>query len=76
MSKYCATAGCVTNCTEECKNCAKEIYRDLKGMAGSAELVTEEAIKNDLGEGAFELLRKYELIECCGVINGTKRYAI
>lgn len=76
MSKYCATSGNVTNCTDDCSGCAKEIYRDLKGMAGSAEIVTEEAIRNDLGDGAFELLRKYELIECCGVINGTKRYAI
>lgn len=32
---------------------ATEIYRDLKGMSGKAEFVTEDAIRNDLGDDAF-----------------------
>lgn len=76
MQKYCVMADAETNCTDNCERCAKEAYRDLKGMAGNAELITEEAIKNDLGNGAFEALRKYGYIECCGVIQGKKMYAI
>ncbi len=76
MSKYCAMCGTNTNCTENCKDCAKEAYRDLKEIAGKAEFVTEEAIRNDLTDGAFELMRHYGFIECCGVLNGHKMYAI
>ena len=76
MSKYCAMCGTKTNCTENCKDCAKEAYRDLKEIAGKAEFVTEEAIRNDLTDGAFELMRNYGFIECCGVLNGHKMYAI
>jgi hypothetical protein len=54
----------------------KEIYHNLKEMAGKAELVTEEAIRNDLGNQAFESLRHHGFIECCGVIQGRKMYAI
>ena len=54
----------------------KEIYRDLKGMTGKAELVSEEAIRNDLGNRAFESLRHHGFIECCAVIQGKKMYAI
>lgn len=50
MAQYCYTSGKVTNCTENCKDCAKEIYRDLKGMSGKADYVSEEAIRNDLGD--------------------------
>lgn len=76
MSKYCLMCGANTNCIENCRDCAKEAYRDLKGMAGKAEFVTEEAIRNDLTDGAFEIMRKYGFIECCGVLNGHKMYAI
>ncbi len=76
MSKYCLMCGANTNCTENCRDCAKEAYRDLKGMTGKAEFVTEEAIRNDLTDGAFEIMRKYGFIECCGVLNGHKMYAI
>ena len=65
-----------TRCTEECRGCAKEIYRDLKGMSGKADYVSEEAIRNDLGDGAFELLREYNFIEYCTTIQGRKMYAI
>lgn len=60
--------GANTNCTENCRDCAKEAYRDLKGMTGKAEFVTEEAIRNDLTDGAFEIMRKYGFIECSMVI--------
>ena len=76
MSKYCPLNDCTTNCTEHCKDCAKEIYADLKDKAGKAEAVTEEAIINDLGEEALHMLRRYGLIECCGVLNGRKMYAV
>jgi hypothetical protein len=53
-----------------------EIYRDLKGMSGKAEFVTEDAIRNDLGDDAFEALRHHGFIECCGILKGKKMYAI
>lgn len=54
----------------------KEIYRDLKGMTGKAEFVSEEAIRNDLGNQAFESLRHHGFIEYCTTIQGRKMYAI
>jgi hypothetical protein len=65
-----------TNCTENCRNCAKEVYRDLKEMSGKADYVSEEAIRNDLGNEAFELMREYNFIEYCTTIQGRKMYAI
>lgn len=74
--KYCPMCGATTNCTENCKGCARESYRDLKGMAGNAEYVAEEAIRNDLTDEAFELMRQYGFIEFCGIIQGYRMYAI
>ena len=55
----------------------KEIYAELKKMAGRAELVTELAIRNDLGDEAFELLRANHMIELCRVDEFDRRwYAI
>lgn len=54
----------------------QEIYRDLKGMTGKADFVSEEAIRNDLGNQAFESLRHYGFIEYCTTIQGRKMYAI
>lgn len=76
MAKYCMMADAETNCTDDCRECAKEVYRDLKGMSGKAEFVTEEAIKNDLGNGAFELLREHNYIEFCGIVGGRRMYAV
>lgn len=76
MAQYCYTSGKVTNCTESCRDCAKEIYRDLKGMSGNAEFVSEEAIKNDLGNGAIEILKEFGYIEFCGIVGGRRMYAI
>ena len=58
-----------------CKQ-TQEIYRDLKGMSGKADFVTEEAIKNDLGEKAFNSLRHHGFIEYCGTLNNKRMYAI
>lgn len=59
------------------KSQAREIYRDLIGMSGGAELVTEEAIRTDLGNEAFEALRQYGFIEHCRVDeSGRHWYAI
>ena len=76
MSKFCTMCGCNTNCNESCRDCAKEAYDDLKSISGKADYVSEEAIRNDLGDGAFELLKKYNYIECCTIIKGHKMYAI
>ena len=55
----------------------KEIYAELKKMAGRAELVTELAIRNELGDEAFELLRINHMIELCKVDEFDRRwYAI
>ena len=54
----------------------QEIYRDLKGMSDKADFVTEEAIKNDLGEKAFNSLRYHGFIEYCGTLNNRRMYAI
>lgn len=54
----------------------QEIYRTLKGATGKAEFVSEEAIKNDLGERAFNSLRHHGFIEYCGTLNNKRMYAI
>ena len=54
----------------------KEIYRDLKGMTDRADYVSEEAIRNNLGNKAFEALRHHGFIEYCTTIQGRKMYAI
>ena len=54
----------------------KAIYSDLKGMSGKAEFVTEEAIRNDLGDEAFESLKYFCFIEYCGTLNNKRMYAI
>lgn len=76
MAQHCIISGKTTNCTDRCRECAKEVYRDLKGMTGKAEYVSEEAIRNDLGNGAFEILREFGYIEYCTTIQGRKMYAI
>ena len=76
MAQYCYTSGTTTNCTDRCEDCAKECYRDLKGMTGKAEFVSEQAIRNDLGDGAFELLKEFGHIEFCGIVGGRRMYAI
>lgn len=74
--RICPMSNQQTNCTENCRNCAKEAYRDLKEMSGKADYVSEEAIRNDLGNEAFELMREYNFIEYCTTIQGNKMYAI
>lgn len=76
MAKLCPMCNEMTNCTENCKDCAREAYNDLKDKAGNAEFVSEEAIRNDLTDEAFELMRKYNFIEFCGVVGGRRMYAI
>ena len=64
------------NCTDRCRDCAKSEYDELKKKAGKSEYVSEEAIRTELGNGAFELLKRFEYIEFCGIINNTRMYAI
>lgn len=75
--RTCPISGSTTNCTEKCRDCAKEMHRDLKEMVGKAELVTEELIRRNLGNEAFELLREHGFIEHCRLDeNGIHWYAI
>ena len=74
--KYCFTADQLTPCSEHCKDCAKDIYNDLKEAFGKAEYVSEDGIIDRIGERAFYVLKLYGLIETCGVIDGTKVYAL
>ena len=74
--QYCYHTDNYTNCPERCRECAKDEYAKLKEMAGKAEFVTEEAIRNELGNGAFKLLKEFKHIEFCGIVNNTRMYAI
>lgn len=76
MSKYCPITERNTHCTDHCKECAKEYYDDLKRLSRKAEAVSEEFIKINLGDAAFELMRQYGFIEYCATIQGNKMYAI
>lgn len=76
MAKYCFICGNTTKCTEKCKDCAREIYDELKAKAGKSEIVSEEAIRAELGDENFKILVDYGFIECCTVMNGRKMYAI
>jgi hypothetical protein len=76
MSKYCEMAKKSTNCSCDCKECARDEYYTLKSMVGNAEYMSEEGIKMRVGEDVFELLRKYGFIELCGSMQGTKIYAL
>lgn len=76
MSKYCELAKKRTNCSCDCKECARDEYYTLKSMVGAAEYMSEEGIKMRIGEDIFELLRKYGFIELCGSMQGKKIYAL
>ena len=52
------------------------LYHVLKGLVGKAELVSEEAIKNELGEKEFNSLRHHGFIEYCGTLNNCRMYAV
>ena len=74
--KYCFTANQMTPCTEHCKDCAKDMHQELKETLGKAEYVSESGIIDRIGENAFNALKQYGFIETCGVIDGTKVYAL
>ena len=67
MSRICPETGNETRCTENCRDCAKDIYVELKEKSGKAELITEDAIINDLGKNALVMLKQYHFIEHCRV---------
>ena len=58
------------------KDRAKEMHRDLKGMSGKAEYVSEQAIRKELGDEAFHLMKVYGFIEYCATLHGIRMYAI
>ena len=66
-----------TKCTEHCKECARDLWRELKEKAGNAELVCQDAIIAEMGENEFYMLRQYSFIEHCRVDElGRHWYAI
>lgn len=58
------------------KTQAREIYRDLKGMVGKADYISEEGIKDRIGKQGFDALRKHSFIEYCTTIQGHRMYAL
>lgn len=74
--RYCVTANALTNCTDNCKECAREAYNDLKAQLEKAEYISEEGIKRHVNDDTIDMLRKYGFIEVCGVIDGEKIYAL
>ena len=74
--RYCETAKTFTNCTDNCTDCAREAYNELKAQLGKAEYISEDGIKDRVGEETFNMLRKYGFIEMCGILAGTKMYAL
>lgn len=52
----------------------QKIYRDLKGMTGNADFISEQAIKNNLGDEAFNALKYYKLIKYCTTIQDKNIY--
>lgn len=64
MSKHCPMSNTTTNCTDHCRDCAKEVYRDLKGMCGNGIFcISEEGIKEKVGANGFDLLIEYGFIK-------------
>ncbi len=77
MSRLCPETGNSIHCTENCRDCAKDLYAELLKKTGNAELVTEEAIVNELGRNALDMLKMYSFIEHCRVDElGRHWYAI
>ena len=75
--KHCFIANAENpKCTEHCKDCARDIYHDLKEALVKAEYASESSIIARIGEIAFCELKKYGFLETCGVIDGTKVYAL
>lgn len=75
--RICPDTNHTTQCTDLCRDCAKEMWKELKEKAGSAELVTKEFICDNLSENAFNMLRMYGHIEHCRVDEaGRHWYAI
>ena len=55
---------------------AREVYNNFKKMVGAVEYMSEDGIKHYIDDKAFELLKAHGFIETCGVIDGTKIYAL
>lgn len=54
----------------------REILRDLKGMFPTMETLYEDVIVSSVGEEGLYNLRKWHLVETCGMFEGRKLYAI
>ena len=76
MAQHCRISGGTTNCTDRCKDCAKEEYDILKHKMGKAEFASEEFLREQFGNGVIDLLKEFNHIEFCGVVNGVRMCAI
>ena len=57
-------------------NKAKEIYSGLRDEFAKADALYEDTIIAHCGHDGLQLLREYNFIETCGVLDGRKLYAI
>ena len=57
-------------------NKAKEIYGELREEFEKADALYEDTIITHCGQEGLELLREYNFIETCAVLEGRKLYAL
>lgn len=54
----------------------KEMHRDLKGMCGQVDYVSERYIKDVVGVTAFNILKECGYIQYCTTIQGITFYTL
>lgn len=75
--RICEETRTQTRCTDSCRDCAREFYKELQSKCGQAELVTEAFVIKCVGLSAFQMLKSYGFIEHCRVDEcGVHWYAI
>ena len=57
-------------------NKAKEIYSDLRDEFAKADALYEDTIVAHCGQEGLQLLREYNFIEACAILDGRKLYAL
>ena len=75
--RICPETNQPTPCSEHCRDCAHELYKEVREKAGNAELVTEAFIIKYVGLQGLNMLKIYNFIEHCRVDeNGHHWYAL
>lgn len=75
--RICEETGYATKCTDHCRDCAREFYKELQNKCGQAELVTEAFVIKAVGLPALSMLKSYGFIEHCRVDEyGVHWYAV